>query len=163
MSRPLPINKTVELSPACAEDEEFLCALYCDSRRAEVSAWGWNEEQQNAFLKMQFMMQHRSYKLQFPEAERNLILLNGNAVGQLTINRTAEEMQLNDIAVLSEYQNLGIGKFLIKQLQTEAAGCAKPLVLQVQKTNEKARRLYENLDFLITGESDFTFQMKWQA
>lgn len=149
------------LSSVQAGDEEFLYAVYCDTRREEVTAWGWDESQQNAFLHMQFRMQQQSYQMQFPGSEHYLILLNGEKTGRLMVDKMPEHIHLVDIALLAGHRGKGIGTFLIKKLQAEAAESSKPVILQVQKTNDKAKRLYEHLNFGIYGESDFTYEMRW--
>lgn len=42
---------------ATEDDEQFLYELYVSTREEEVGAYGWEEEEVRAFLKMQWMMQ----------------------------------------------------------------------------------------------------------
>jgi ribosomal protein S18 acetylase RimI-like enzyme len=152
----------ISLRPAGPDDEEFLCRVYSSTRADEMAAWGWNEAQQDAFLKMQFKAQQRAYEWQFPGAEYSLIILDGERAGRMIVVRTEQELRLTDIALLPEYRNAGAGTFLVHDLQAQARAAGLPLRLRVLKTNVAARRLYERLGFTLTGESDVNFTMEWQ-
>jgi ribosomal protein S18 acetylase RimI-like enzyme len=153
--------RPVGLRPVTPEDEAFLYAVYAGTRREEVAAWGWDAAQQEAFLKMQFTAQQRSYQLQYPEAEHQVITLGGRPVGRIMVLRTAAEVLLIDIALLPESRRAGVGTALIEDLLEEAARSGKPVRLQVLKSNP-ARRLYQRLGFTTTGESGIHFQMEWR-
>lgn len=152
----------ITLRPVTADDEPFLFAVYAGTRRDEIMAWGWSAQQQDAFLRMQFNAQHQSYRMQYPSAAHQLILLNDESVGRLIVVRSKSDILLADIALLPEYRNRGIGSKLIRELLDEAAGKGLPVVLQVLKTNP-AVNLYERLGFVKTGESELHFQMRRQS
>ncbi|HYG57713.1 MAG TPA: GNAT family N-acetyltransferase [Symbiobacteriaceae bacterium] len=149
--------QTVPVQPA---DEEFLYQVYAGTRRDEVFAWGWNEAQQEAFLRMQFLARSRSYQWAYPHADHRVILCDGCPVGQLLVNRAEQEIRLVDIALLPEYRGKGLGFALVRELQAEAAEAATPIRLQVDKGNP-ARALYERLGFAVTGENELTCVMAW--
>jgi ribosomal protein S18 acetylase RimI-like enzyme len=151
---------TISLRPVTSEDEAFLFEVYASTRRDEILAWGWDREQQDVFLKMQFKAQHQSYELEDEGTDTKIILLEGKPVGRLIVNRTEDEIRLTDIALLTEYRSGGIGTILIKNLFDEATGAGKPVMLHVLKNN-RAIRLYERLGFKTTGENGIHFQMQW--
>lgn len=151
----------IGLRPAGPDDEEFLYRVYASTRADEVAAWGWNQHQQEAFLKMQFKAQQQAYKWQFPTAEHSIILRDEERAGRLIVVKTAQEIRLTDIAILPEYRNAGAGTVFVKDLQDQAQAAGLPLRLRVAKTNAAARRLYERLNFTVTGESDTHFTMEW--
>lgn len=146
--------------PAGPADQEFLFQVYAGTRKAEVSAWGWNEAQQEAFLRMQFHARNQSYEWQYPDADHRIILHNGRPAGRLLVNRTEQEIRLVDIGLLPEHRGAGLGSALIQELQAEAAEAARPLRLRVDKSNP-ALRLYERLGFVITGENEMAYAMEW--
>ena len=152
----------IRLRPAGPDDEECLYRVYANTRADEVAAWGWNEAQQEAFLRMQFKAQQRAYEWQFRDAEHSIILCDEERAGRMIVVRTNVEIRLTDIALLPEYRNAGVGTFLVKDLQAQARAASLPLRLRVLKTNVAARRLYERLDFSLTGEDDVNFTMEWQ-
>lgn len=150
----------LQLTPLHPEDEAFAYAVYASTRREEVAAWGWDEAQQNAFLRMQFQMQRRAYALQFPAAEHSLIVQDGQPVGRLIVLHDDQAIGLTDIALLPAFRGRGLGSAIIRGLQAEAAAAGKPLQLQVMKTNP-ARRLYERLGFTVCGETATHYAMQW--
>ena len=154
-------SPAVALVPATPGDIEFRLRLYIDNRRAEVAAWGWDEARQNAFLIMQFNAKLGSYRMQFPSAAHSIISVDGCQAGQLITEHTAGFIDLVDIALLSEFQGRGVGRMLIESLQAHAADAGDSIKLSVDKTNERAKMLYERLGFTVTGETDFSYWMIW--
>ncbi|MGB9179340.1 MAG: GNAT family N-acetyltransferase [Pyrinomonadaceae bacterium] len=155
-------SKSVKLRPALASDEDFLLKVYASTRRAEVEQTGWSAEQQEAFIRMQYEAQSEFYKVQYPTAQHDIILLDGIPAGRLLVERLESEIIGVDIALLEEYCNAGYGGFLIRNLLTEAESAGKPFRIHVVKWNI-AVRLYERLGFVKTGENATHFQMEWQA
>jgi hypothetical protein len=51
------INQMLETRIAKIEDDPFLCEVYCSTRIDEVSAWCWEENDRNAFLSTQWIIQ----------------------------------------------------------------------------------------------------------
>jgi ribosomal protein S18 acetylase RimI-like enzyme len=158
---PLNADMKISLRASAPEDEGFLYQVYASTRADEVAAFGWNEAQQAAFLKMQFDAQQRAYEWQFPGAQHSIILFDEEMAGRLLTVRTDGELRLTDITLLPAYRNSGAGTFLIKELQAQAVAAGLPLRLRVMKTNAAARRLYERLGFRQTGESDIHSMMEW--
>jgi ribosomal protein S18 acetylase RimI-like enzyme len=150
----------VNLITVSGEDDEFIEKVYFSTRIDEFSMLGWQPEQLEAFLKMQFNFQQQSYKLQFPDAEYFVVRLENERVGRMIIDRHAQEINLLDIAVLPENRRKGIGSVLIKELIAEAENDHKKVVLQVLKTNSNAFNLYKNLGFTVVGEDEFYYSME---
>jgi len=140
-------------------DQDFLFKLYSCTRVAEISAWGWNAQQQEAFLRMQFMAQQRWYESTYAGAEHQIVLCGDQLVGRLLISRTGEAAVLVDIALLPEHRNRGIGGELIRTMLKECDEKRTPARLQVLQTNP-ARRLYERLGFRQTSADDMYVQME---
>lgn len=157
------LAEALTFRPVIPEDEEFLFKLYSTTRRDELAQWGWNEEQKEAFLKLQFKAQQYSYGCQYAPEDAQLILLSNLPVGRMIVVRTDEEMRLADIALLPEYYGGGIGTFLIKNLLTEADKAAKPVRLRVYKSNGRAVRFYERLGFIVRDENELSFSMEHPA
>jgi ribosomal protein S18 acetylase RimI-like enzyme len=154
------LAETLTFRPVMPEDEDFLFNLYSTTRRDELAAWGWNDAQKDAFLKLQFKAQQYSYATMYTPEDSRLIMLDNKPIGRMIVVRSDEEIRLADIAILPEYFNDGIGTFLIKHLLTEAAQAAKPVGLRVYKSNERAVRFYERLGFIVAGEDELAFSMQ---
>lgn len=147
--------------PMTDSDAPLLLALYASTRAEEVAAWGWDPQQQAAFLHMQAMIQQRAYAMQYPGATQEILLHDGVPVGQMMVHRSPQEIRLVDIALLPDCRGRGLGTAAIAELQREAAMANLPVTLSVLKSNP-AQRLYARLGFVRTGENDSRYAMTWQ-
>lgn len=165
MDRPATLDRcitdTITLRSAVTEDISFLARLYADTRRQEVSAWGWPPEQQAWFLRMQFDAQRRSYQANFPKASDHIVFRDDEPIGRILISRDAEVMRLIDIALIGNQRRLGIGTHLLRNLLEECRTLSCTLHLQVAQGNP-ALQLYERLGFVQTGGDPMYLQMEWR-
>lgn len=161
-SRNEAVHELVSLRLAETSDEAFLSALYAETRRDELALLDWNAEQQAAFCQMQFRLQSRAYRMQFPDAVRYIIEFGNQAIGRLIVSRSEAEIRLVDISILLEFRNRGAGTILVSNLQSEAQNENKPLNLSVLKTNSAAIRLYEKLGFAAVESNETHFTMRWR-
>jgi ribosomal protein S18 acetylase RimI-like enzyme len=145
-----------------SEHQDFLFRLYADTRREEISSFGWPSAQQEVFLRMQFNAQQSWYGMAYPEAEHQLILVDGQPAGRILIFREAGANRLVDIALLSGFRGQGMGTQLLRDLIDNSARAGVPVRLQVLKSNP-ARRLYQRLGFIETGEDEMYYQMEKKA
>ena len=121
----------------------------------------WDAAQKAAFLQMQFDAQHAHYQEVFSGAAFDVILVDGQPAGRLYVNRGDDEMRIVDIALLPAYCNRGIGTWLLKELQSEAAGAGKPLRIHVERFNP-ALRLYQRLGFQQIVDRGVYLFMEWR-
>lgn len=154
------VEREITLRNAVPEDMQFLARLYDDTRRREVSAWGWPQAQQEMFLRMQFDARQRSYQAGFPDAIDHIVCVNGDDAGRMLVGRGAAGMHLIDIALLEEHTNRGVGTHLLHQLLEECGIRGETLRLQVLQGNP-AIRLYRRLGFVETGTDGMYSQMEW--
>lgn len=150
----------ITLRVALPEDVVFLARLYGDTRRREVSAWGWPAEQQAWFLQMQFDAQRRSYLSSFPDALDRIVLREDIPIGRVLTNHASSSMRLIDIALIEEQRQQGIGTYLLRNLIQECQELDCPLRLQVAQGNP-AMRLYQRLGFEQTGGDAMYITMEW--
>ena len=146
-------------APLSPEDEDFIYRLYASTRMAEIAGFGWDQAQQEAFLRMQFNAQKRWYEMAYPGAEHTMIFRDEQPVGRMIVLRGAQEFHLIDIALLPEHRGCGIGTALVAGLIAESQRAAVPLALQVLKSN-RAVHLYQRLGFIRTGEDEMYYQMR---
>ena len=150
------LRVNVSLRQATPDDEGFLLDLYGSTRDEELTGLDWDDNQKQAFIKMQFLVRERSY----PRGDDQIILLDERPIGRMLVNRSDSAILLTDIALLTEYRNTGIGTGLIQDLMKEAADSAKPLHLHVLEMSA-AVRLYERLGFSRLGTDAAYLEMKW--
>jgi ribosomal protein S18 acetylase RimI-like enzyme len=147
------------LRPVRTEDQEFLFKLYASIRAQEFAGLGWPAAQLEAFLRMQFMAQQRSYESLYEQCENQIVELNGAPIGQMKVNRGKDSALLVDISLLPEHRGQGLGGALLRELIQKCAQDGALLKLQVLQTNP-AQRLYERLGFIRTGEDQMYIQME---
>ena len=142
-------------------DEAFLEAVYTETRRGELAPFGWSEEQQAAFCQMQFRLQTRAYRMQFPAADYYIVEYDATPIGRMIVERGEKEIRLVDISLLAEFRNRGIGTILLERLKDEARN-EWILSLCVLKTNAAAKRLYERLGLEVVEDAELHFTMQWR-
>jgi GNAT superfamily N-acetyltransferase len=150
----------ITLRPAREDDEAFLRRVYAGTREEELALVPWDDAQKRAFLDMQFNAQHRFYHDQFPEAAFQVILLHGEPVGRLYVDRRAGEIHVIDIALVPGRRNAGIGGALLRSLLAEAAEACKPVRIHVERFN-RAMSLYLRLGFTPIEDQGVYFLMEW--
>ena len=145
------------------EDDSFLLSVYASTRAQELAQVQWQPGQQEAFVKWQFELQRREYDAGFPDADYNVIEIDGQPAGRIWIGRTDEEIHLMDIALLPEFQNRGAGTVLVRSLINEAQTTKRQLRHTVFVLNDNADRFYERLGFVTFKELGGYKYMEWKS
>lgn len=149
----------VTLRPVTAADEPLLLEIFASTRAEEMAMVPWTSEQQDAFVRMQFTSQQEHYKKLQPDANHDIIMLNGRPVGRLYVARTKERIEIMDITLLPQDRNSGVGSHLIKELMDEASP-SRPLRIYVENFNPSLR-LFERLGFKVVDEEGIHLLMEW--
>lgn len=161
LERMQPNQKVITVREEQRQDEDFLFQLYASTRQEELDAWGWPAEMRKSFLTMQFKAS-QSRREALPDAEFQIVLLDGVKAGRMIVHRSREELRLVDIALLPEHRNQGIGAALLQRIFGEAAATHKPIRLHVLKGN-RAARFYERLGFVLICETELHLELEWRA
>ena len=137
-----------QLRQATNADADFLYRLHVAAMRDLVArVWGWDDAWQERFFAVHFDPTHS-----------RIVVVDGEDVGVIAVEWSATDAFLANIEILPEYQGQGLGAALVNGIITQAEACNLPVRLQVLKINP-ARRLYERLGFVVTGETETHFQM----
>lgn len=115
-----------------------------------IMTWGtWNEER----------VQSESYEdSRSPNAQ--VIQVDDISIGVFVVERCPKHIQLEQIYLLPEYQQMGIGTALLNNLMLEASQSKMPVHLRVMAVNP-AKRFYERLGFVVTeATTEFLFMEK---
>jgi ribosomal-protein-alanine N-acetyltransferase len=76
----------------------------------------------------------------------------GRVVGFCSVWRVADEMHINNLAVRPEFRRMGVATALLNHALGEAARLgARRATLEVRRSNDAARRLYEHFGFAVAG------------
>jgi GNAT superfamily N-acetyltransferase len=144
-------EKIYRLQSATAGDAEFLYRVYAGTRTLEMALTGWGREKTGQFLRSQFQLQDTHYHRYYSNPFFYIIYNGRRRMGRLYINRGKEEMRIIDISLLPEYREKGIGTCILKDIIKESEAAGLPVSLHIEPANP-ARRLYEKLGFIVTGE-----------
>jgi len=156
-------SPNVSLRPVTDADQEFLVGVYASTRAAELAQVDWDDSQKDAFVRWQFGLQKQDYETRYPNARYEVILVDGQPAGRIWVGTDDTQIRLLDIALLTEFQNRGVGAYLIRQLIDEAKRAQKPLRHMVFMLNDDAHRLYERLGFVTIEDVGGYKHMEWRA
>jgi ribosomal protein S18 acetylase RimI-like enzyme len=131
------------------EDRPFIWQVRRQALREYVAAiWGWDEE-----------VQREEFEKRFTPAGHQVVVFDGIDVGLLQVVDEGSRMVVGKIELLPAFQRRGIGSELMGRILDEARARHVPVRLQVLRTNQPARRLYERLGFVMIGETESHVQM----
>jgi RimJ/RimL family protein N-acetyltransferase len=158
---PLDGSRLITFRAAALDDEPFLIDLYRSTRLEELALTNWDDSQRDAFVRMQFNAQQTHYRQNYPEAEHLIILVDGKSAGRLYVAEIKSEIRIVDVTILTEYRNAGLGTQIVRRLMDQAAAIKKPLTIYVESFNPSLR-LFGRLGFIKSGESGYSYLLKWQ-
>jgi ribosomal protein S18 acetylase RimI-like enzyme len=153
---------TLELKDIRSDDEGVLFQLFTTVRGEELRMDHWDPDLRTQMLRLQFEAQRRGYREQWPAVCERLILCDGSPVGWLIVDRSGLVMRGIDIALVPDARNSGVGTRVVRALQAEVARSAGTFVIEVLRSNVRARALYDRLGFIVTGETDLHTLMEWR-
>ncbi len=156
-----PRESAIRFRPIRPEDEAFLYKVYASTREEELAPLEWDAAQKEAFLRMQFLAQHRHYQTYYANDEFLVILQEEQPIGRIYIGRWENEIRLIDIALLPEFRGRGIGTGLLRDLLREGEETGKPVRIHVEKFNP-ALRLYQRLGFIKVEDQGVYDLMEWK-
>lgn len=141
---------------AGADDASFLAALFRDDRRAIFAAAVLPEAMLDLLLAQQYRAHEMGCARDFPQARREVIVLDGVPAGRLT---TAEETQASgrclrvvDVVLRPERRGEGLGSALFAALIAEAASAGfNRITLSALRHDAAVQRFYRRLGFVETG------------
>ena len=155
-------SASVSLRRVTDADEEFLVAVYASTRAAELAQVDWDQGQKDAFVRWQFGLQKEEYNARYPSARYEVILVDETPAGRIWVGTDDKQIRLLDIALLPEFQNRGVGTYLLKQLMDEATQARKVLRHMVFVLNDNAHRFYERLGFQVIEDLGGYKHMEWK-
>jgi GNAT superfamily N-acetyltransferase len=138
---------SLQLRQAQASDTAFLRALYRDVRNDELAVTGWPSEAIDAFCQSQFDFQRQHYRNYYPQALHYMVEREGQPIGRLIVDDSADALRVVDISLLAAQRGQGLGGVLLGWLCDRANVQRQPLALSVEPQN-RARHLYLRLGFV---------------
>ncbi|MBO1316969.1 GNAT family N-acetyltransferase [Acanthopleuribacter pedis] len=153
----------IQLRPWQEHDLPLLKEVFISTRWDEFIGAGMPEEQLRPLMDQQFHAQHTHYHKAWPEADYDIILIDGEPAGRLYVDRDRKvELRIIDIALLPAFRGRGIGSRMLRELIAEAHGQGKAVRIHVEHNNP-ALRLYERLGFKHIDDSGVYYLMEHPA
>jgi [ribosomal protein S5]-alanine N-acetyltransferase len=132
------------------QDRAFIWDLRQRALKEYVAAtWGWDQA-----------VQHEMFEQQFTPVGHQVIVHDGTDIGLLQLVDQGTHLVVGKIELLPGFQRRGIGSTLIGRILDQARARNVPVRLQVLRANGPARRLYERLGFVVTGETETHLRME---
>jgi GNAT superfamily N-acetyltransferase len=139
------------LRPARVDEGTFFFELRRDAFRtyAERTFGPWDD------------VHHRAAAARdFAELPIEIVECDGVAVAYQIVERKADHWWLDEIAVVANERNRGIGTHLVTAIMVAARVAGMPLRLSVLEVNP-AQRLYARLGFRVTRVEPPRIKMEW--
>jgi ribosomal protein S18 acetylase RimI-like enzyme len=156
----IPVHEGLSLRPAQPGDGDFLQALYSSTRddlRQINAEHSFIEE----LIKMQHALQMQGNAANYPNALHLMVEKLGEPVGRVIVDFGPNEVKILNIAFITEERGKGYGSGVLRGLQHAAANAQTPLVLEVMRSNLKAKQLYLRLGFSIEQTGPIEDRMVW--
>lgn len=99
-------------------------------------------------------LEHLFFKEEMSEEDNYVIKVDNERIAYLSLDKTADNIGIENLLILPKYQNKGIGTRIIKDLIRECKLKEKNLSLKAFKINEKANKFYTALGFNLVGEDN---------
>lgn len=106
-------------------------------------------------------MQDRFFQQGWTRAPHQIVLLNGDPVGVISVEELDDHIFIHEVQILPEFQKRGIGSRILGDTLAQARQVGKLVKLKVLREND-AKRLYERHGFVCWEESDTDYKMVWQ-
>ncbi|MEY2416210.1 MAG: hypothetical protein QOH53_1544 [Ilumatobacteraceae bacterium] len=136
------------LRPALPADADFEHLLYA-STRDDLRPLG--PEVFDGLVGMHYRAQSMSIRLEHPQAERKIVMVQKAPVGRLIIDASGHHIEVIDVALLPEYRNCGLGTSVLNSVLAQADRLGRAIRLHVEKQS-RAVRLFERLGFVMCGD-----------
>ena len=150
------------LRPVREEDEALLLEIYSSTRADEMALVPWDAVMKDAFLQSQFSAQQTHYQKYFPKAAHDMILVDGESVGRIYVDRREDKIHILDVTLLPQARGHGVGTRIIQELMKEAADRQQSLSINVENYN-RSLGLFQRLGFVKAEENGASWLMVWRA
>lgn len=139
----------LKIIPAATSHYEFIYRVKKEAYGEYITrVWGWDENLQREFFAQDWQ-----------NLKPSIILYHNQPIGTICISYNNESLHIERFYILPEYQNKGIGTYLLKQLLEKADKKNLPAKLCVLKINP-AISLYHRHGYEIIREDEIMYHME---
>lgn len=145
------MSSLFEIRDAGSDDYEAIFGLHEALFKEGIEMiWGWDES-----------WQRENFAEEWRTATTRSLFLAERWIGYVQLKKEADCHYLLCLAVMPDFQGMGIGRSVMNGLQAEATRSELPLRLSVFRTNPRAERFYEGLGFQVSGTNGDLIRMEW--
>lgn len=138
---------SLTLVPADESHREFSYRVKKEAEGDYIArVWGWDERVQRQF-----------HARDWEESRPEIIQYCGKPIGTILVEENDEYIRIRQFFVLPEYQNRGIGSYILKNVldRADRKGCVTRLTFM---KNNPVESLYRRHGFEVTGDDEhFSF------
>lgn len=145
------VTHTVRMRPVNETDDSFLYDVVSSTVRNQFKKMGGDIQIMEPLLRIQYENQTREYRKRFPQASHLIVTINNVDAGRIYLDRNSEEIRILDVTLLPEYRGKGLGAFILKMLEEEAAQNQLPIRIYVEEGNPSLR-LFRRLGYQFQGK-----------
>jgi ribosomal protein S18 acetylase RimI-like enzyme len=139
----------VKIIPADEPHYEFIYRVKKEAYGEYITqVWGWDEDKQREFFAQDWQ-----------ELKPSVILYNNEPIGTICVSTSDGNLNIERFYILPEYQNKGIGSYLVKRLLEKADKQNLIAKLCVLKINP-AISLYRRHGYEIIDEDEIMYHME---
>jgi len=147
---------------ATAADQAARRAIFHSVKSPPLESIGWSAAAIEQFCDQQFEIRDRSLAMSVPTADRSVIVVGDEVVGELIVDRDRDPWAIVDIALLTDHRSQGVGTAVLGDVLSDADPLGVAVELHVDLDNP-ARSLYERLGFVVTGSTELQYLMRRPA
>ncbi|GAA5140151.1 GNAT family N-acetyltransferase [Thalassotalea piscium] len=140
----------ISFKRATTEDKGFLLELRKLSMGQHLAAAGINLSDDEHLQRINEFFQE-SFVIQY----------NGKSIGVVKLGLLPDRLHIRQLQILPEFHNGGIGSKVVTLVKQKASERLLPVTLNVLLKNP-AKRLYDREGFIVEGQSDLEYKMRWQ-
>jgi ribosomal protein S18 acetylase RimI-like enzyme len=142
---------TITFRNAQQGDVQFLLALRKRSMSEHLEKAGVSLSDEDHLARV-----HEFYE------DSAIIMKDGEAIGLVKLGVMSNSLHIRQFQLLPECHNLGIGSKVLTLVKKKAIQLKLPITLNVLLDNP-ALSLYLRQGFVVTGDNELEYQMRWQA
>lgn len=133
------------------DDFDFTFRIKTNSTKQIVEKiWGWDNSVQLDY-----------HKKQFDPTKIKIIISEKQEVGYISISTTDSILFIESILIDNSFQGNKIGTKVLLETMKSAIKQKKSVELQVLKINNKAKNLYDRLNFQTIGQTELHYKMRY--
>jgi GNAT superfamily N-acetyltransferase len=139
----------IKLIPADESYHEFSYQVKKAAEGAYITEiWGWDEDIQRDF-----------HAREWQENRPQIIMYDSKPIGTIFIGQSKDCIEIKHFFILPEYQNMGIGSYLLKRIQDHADKSGRIVRLKYMRNNPVGS-LYKRHGFQVVGFDQTYYSME---